>query len=112
MNKRKPRRYMISVLTYYRAEWTDVSDDDKNYRIFVDKALGDLLMGCMHRKVCIPNAAKEVAVFFERSEKRCDMCDGTISAEDSKIKRFKKRRIKDDAPESGGVAGEDTPEGV
>lgn len=112
MNKRKARWYMISVLTYYRAEWTDVSEDDKAYQIVVDNELGDLLLGCMRRKVGIPNAAKEVADFMSSKDKRCGMCEGTIPSEELKLKNTKKRRAKDDASEPGGVAGDDPKEGV
>lgn len=63
-NKKRRRWYTLSVLAYYRAEWTDVSDDDNEYRLFVTKELQDLIDGCMRRKTSVPNAAKEVHIFL------------------------------------------------
>lgn len=62
-NKRR-RWYALSVLAYYRAEWTDISDEDNEYRLFVTKELRDLINGCMRRNTSVPNAAKEVHIFL------------------------------------------------
>lgn len=60
----KFRWYAISVLAYYRAEWTDVSDDDEQFSLLVTKDLQSLIKGCWRRKSTVPNAAKEVHVFL------------------------------------------------
>ena len=62
-NKRR-RWYSLAVLAYYRAEWTEISDEDGDYRLFVTKELQDLIDGCMRRNTSIPNAAKEVHIFL------------------------------------------------
>lgn len=64
MNRKKARWYMMAVLAYYRSEWTDVSDDDRKYRLLVDKDLEKLLLACMRSRTEVPNAAKEVATFL------------------------------------------------
>lgn len=61
---KKKRHYAMSVLAYYRSEWTDVADDDDQFRLFVSKDLQDLVFGCWRRKVSVPNAAKEVEIFL------------------------------------------------
>jgi len=57
--------YMMSVLAYYRAEWTDVSDNDDEYRLLVTKELQTLVKACFRRKMNVPNAAKEVEIFVD-----------------------------------------------
>lgn len=54
----------MSVLAYYRSEWTEVSDEDRDYKLMVTKELEDLIMGCMRRGTNVPNAAKDVEFFF------------------------------------------------
>lgn len=56
--------YAISVLAYYRAEWTDVSDDDDQFRMLVTKDVQNLIRGCWRRKTTVPNAAKEVEILL------------------------------------------------
>ncbi len=67
-NNKRRRWYALSVLAYYRAEWTDISDEDSDYRLFVTKELQNLIDGCMRRKTSIPNAAKEVHIFLNLSD--------------------------------------------
>jgi len=76
---RKRRWYALSVLAYYRAEWTDISDEDNEYPLFVTKDLQSLIDGCMRRKTSIPNAAKEVHIFLDLD---CEI-DVKSSAEES-----------------------------
>lgn len=80
--KRKFQRYAMNVLTYYRSEWTDVSDDDKEYRMLVTAELLQLMKTCMRRRVSIPNAAKEVEIFLDLQATKAEiesnpdfMCD-------------------------------------
>ena len=61
----KRKVYTLSVLVYYRAEWTDISDEDSDYTLFVTKELQEIINRCMRNKVNIPNAAKEVQIFLE-----------------------------------------------
>lgn len=65
MSSKKFHRYMMSVLSYYRSEWTEISDNDKNYRFLVTTELEHLIKGCMKRGTNIPNAAKEVDIFLD-----------------------------------------------
>lgn len=106
MTRKRVRWYMISVLAYYRSEWTDVADDDDKFRLLVTEDLEDLLLGCLKRKTSIPNAAKEVEIFLALKPKTCQACDSPISVEERKIKSIKKKNIKDEKPESGGSPGE------
>ena len=103
MTRRKIRWYMISVLAYYRAEWTSVSDDDKKFRLVVTPELEELLMGCLKRKTSIPNAAKEVEIFLSLKPGSCGLCDSPTPTEEE-------RMAEDEQPE--GSAGENPPEGV
>lgn len=70
MNINKFRGYAISVIAYYRAEWTDISDDDERFRLFVTTDLQDLIKGCWRRGTPVPNAAKEVDIFLELESAR------------------------------------------
>ena len=65
MSKKKVKWYIMAVLAYYRAEWTDVSDDDLDYRLMVTGELEQLIRGCMRRGTSVPNAAKEVEIFLD-----------------------------------------------
>jgi hypothetical protein len=62
--------YRMAVLTYYRCEWTDISDDDHEYRFALTTEVDALLRRCCKDKANIPNAAKEVAIFMEISKER------------------------------------------
>lgn len=68
MRKKNVRRYMISVLAYYRSEWTDVADDDEKFRLFVTEDVEEVLFNCLHRGMNIPNAARRVAVLLARKK--------------------------------------------
>lgn len=70
MSRKKFHRYMMSVLAYYRSEWTDISDDDVSYRLFVTTELEHLIKNCMKRRTNIPNAAKEVEIFLDLQDAR------------------------------------------
>jgi len=65
---KKTRWYIMSVLAYYRSEWTDVPDEDKDYRLLVTSELERLIKACMRRGVNVPNAAKEVEIFMDLQE--------------------------------------------
>jgi hypothetical protein len=67
---KKTRWYTMTVLAYYRSEWTDVPDDDKSYRLLVTEELQQLIKTCMKRGVSVPNAAKEVEIFLDLQEAR------------------------------------------
>jgi hypothetical protein len=73
VKKSKIRWYMMSVLAYYRSEWTDVSDDDTGYRLLVTNELEQLIRGCLKRGTSVPNAAKEVEIFLDLQEARADV---------------------------------------
>lgn len=68
MRNKRFGRYMITVLNYYRSEWTDISDEDREYRLVLTADLKSLLRGCMRRNTNVPNAAKEVEIFFSLLE--------------------------------------------
>lgn len=72
MKRSKIRWYIMSVLAYYRSEWTDVPDDDKEYRLLVTKELEQLIRGCLRRGTSVPNAAKEVEIFLDLEEARAN----------------------------------------
>lgn len=63
--KKKTRWYFIKVLSYYRSEWTDIPDDDANFKLLLNEELKKIISTCMKRGVNIPNAAKEVEIFFD-----------------------------------------------
>jgi hypothetical protein len=69
---KKTRWYTMTVLAYYRSEWTDVPDDDKSYRLLVTEELQQLIKTCMRRGVSVPNAAKEVEIFLDLQEARAN----------------------------------------
>jgi hypothetical protein len=69
---KKTMLYMMSVLTYYRSEWTEVSDDDRDYRLFVAEELKTLIRTCMKRGLNVPNAAKEVEIFLDLQAARAE----------------------------------------
>jgi len=62
--------YRMAVLAYYRCEWTDISDDDKEYRFALTTEIDALLKRCCKDKMKVPNAAKEVAIFMETAKER------------------------------------------
>jgi hypothetical protein len=64
MKSNEIRRYTMSVLRYYRSEWTDVSDEYDGYMLLVPKELRQLIRECLRRGVSVPNAAKEVDIFL------------------------------------------------
>jgi len=72
--------YMMAVLNYYRSEWTDISDDDVEYKLVLTDELKELLWACMRRKTNIPNAAKEVEIFFSLLAARDENCEDKDNA--------------------------------
>lgn len=64
MNQKYFLWYRMAVLAYYRCEWTDISDDDQEYRFALTTEVDALLMRCCKDKMNVPNAAKEVAIFI------------------------------------------------
>lgn len=58
----------MAVLAYYRCEWTEISDNDQEYRFLLTAEIDALLKRCCEDKVNVPNAAKEVAIFMEMSK--------------------------------------------
>lgn len=56
--------YRMAVLAYYRCEWTDISDDDKEYRFSLTTEIDLLLKRCCKEKMKVPNAAREIAIFM------------------------------------------------
>ena len=68
----KRKVYTLSVLVYYRAEWTDISDEDSECKLFVTKELQELINRCWRNKVNIPDAAKQVQLFLEMMTKATD----------------------------------------
>jgi len=59
---------MVGVLTYYRTEWTDVSDKDREYKVLVSDQIQDLIFECFKSGYNIQNAASEVKQFFNLVE--------------------------------------------
>ena len=72
--------YIMAVLNYYRSEWTDISDDDFEYKLVLTNELKELLWACMRRKTNIPNAAKEVEIFFSLLAARDENCEDKENA--------------------------------
>jgi len=70
---KKTMLYMMSVLSYYRSEWTEVSDEDKGYRLLVTDDLHLLIKTCMKRGLNVPNAAKEVEIFLDLQDARAEV---------------------------------------
>lgn len=61
---------MISVLMYYKSEWTDISGDDTSHRFTVTNELEQIIKDCIKRGTNIPNAAKEVEIFLDLQDTR------------------------------------------
>ena len=61
--------YRMAALAYYRCEWTDISDDDKEYRFILTAEIDSLLKQCCKAKMNIPNAAKELSLFMKEVSK-------------------------------------------
>lgn len=72
--------YIMAVLNYYRSEWTEISDDDFEYKLVLTNELKELLWACMRRKTNIPNAAKEVEIFFSLLAARDENCEDKENA--------------------------------
>jgi hypothetical protein len=62
--------YRMAVLAYYRCEWTDISQDDREYKFRLTAELDRLISRCHRERVNIPNAAKEMGIFMEVMEKK------------------------------------------
>lgn len=105
MTRKRVRWYMISVLAYYRSEWTAVADSDNKFRLVLTPDLEELLLGCFKRKTSVPNAAKEVEIFLSLKPDACGLCDYPIPTDED-------RRIKDGEAESEGSSGQDPTEAV
>lgn len=60
--------YRMAVLAYYRCEWTDISDDDNEYRFALTREVDELMRKCCEQKLNIPNAAKEISIFMEMTK--------------------------------------------
>lgn len=67
---KKYRTYSMTALAYWRAEWTDISDDDKEFAIKVTEELDDVIKKCYKSKINAPNAAKEIAKFFKNKARK------------------------------------------
>lgn len=57
--------YRIAVLAYYRAEWTDIPDQDHEYKIRLTANLDALIRNCWETDSNIPNSALEVKMFLD-----------------------------------------------
>lgn len=57
--------YMMKVLSYYRSEWTDVSDDDRLFSIVLTRELRGVIKDCMDHGMSVPDAARDVRTFME-----------------------------------------------
>lgn len=54
----------MAVLAYYRCEWTDIDDNNIDYKIRLTTEL-DQLIECSYKdKMNIPNAAKQIEIYF------------------------------------------------
>jgi len=61
--------YTMTVLTYWRAEWTDISDNDKEFTIKITDEIDYIIKKCYKSKINAPNAAKEISKFFKNKTK-------------------------------------------
>lgn len=68
MNKKKFIVFRMAVLIYYRSEWTDVKDDDADYKFILTKEINELIMQCFIDKTNISNAAAQVKIFIDSIE--------------------------------------------
>ena len=64
MRKKKYSWYRMAVLSYYRGEWTSVEDNDSSYKIKLTIDLDTLIRQCFEDKMNVPNAAKQIEIFF------------------------------------------------
>lgn len=70
MSNRRFGLYMMRVLSYYRSEWTDVSDEDRLFSIVLTRDLKKLIKDCMDQGINVPNAARDVRYFLEAEARR------------------------------------------
>jgi hypothetical protein len=63
MNK-KYARYRMNVLSYYRCEWTDIRDEDTEYRIAITSELDKLIRSDYDSGINIPNSSMNVKIFM------------------------------------------------
>jgi hypothetical protein len=61
---------MMAVLSYYRAEWTDIAHDDEQHKIVLTEDVRGLIRGCFRGGSPVPNAAKEVELFLNLSSSK------------------------------------------
>lgn len=59
------RFYCNAVLAYWRSEWTDIKDNDKEFAIILTSKLNNIIKKCYKSNMSVPNAAKEISVFFK-----------------------------------------------
>ena len=97
MKRSKIRWYLMSVLAYYRSEWTDVPDEDKEYRLLVTKELEQLIRGCLRRGTSVPNAAKEVEIFLDLQEAKTN---AEIESSLEYLKRIEMHKDPEDNPDA------------
>lgn len=57
----------MAVLCYWRAEWTNIDDEDGTYKLIVADDLRMLIKKCFVQKLNIPNAARKIAVFMKNN---------------------------------------------
>jgi hypothetical protein len=70
MRKKYYLWYRMAVLSYYRCEWTEISDEDNEYRFSLTKEVDELIRSCCRSRMNIPNAAKEVSIFMDAIKER------------------------------------------
>jgi hypothetical protein len=58
----------MAVLAYYRCEWTDISDNDFEYKLKLTEDLNELIRKCCVDKMNVPNAAKEIKIFLDTTK--------------------------------------------
>jgi len=63
-------KYRTAVLAYYRGEWTDIHDNDLDYKLRITVELDQLIRECFLSSTNIPNAAKEVSIFLQTFSER------------------------------------------
>lgn len=67
--------YRMAVLAYHRCEWTDIDQEDREYKIRLTTDLNRVLERCYQSRSSVPNAAKEVGIFMS-------LMDGSFSAKE------------------------------
>jgi hypothetical protein len=56
--------YRMAVLAYYRCEWTNIDDQDRDYKIKLTTELDQLIENSYKNRMNVPNASKQIELYL------------------------------------------------